>query len=654
MMEDINISRRTAKEMVETLRDQQTQSYVNTFVNEYPDKNMASIIKAAYASFLQDDKYITIKDVKIAYKDDCWDFSKLASIGKQKVLYTYYFTRKTPGKPRKLNEYYEYLLKFYCLFLVFSRGIHAGGNKNKFAYVRSLLFWLQDHNIFDLSLLTVYYIDSFLKERDIDYNTALKIKYSISDFIKFLVVVINFKPSYEVKRYLTDVNLSTKKAIIENNKTPLLPSSFYKKMVKLLWDVAHDNKLTKRDRGIYGLLYIESQVGLRASELLMLRKGDVVKLDYHGMVGYIMTYRTTKSSRRNSGDDATTEGQTAISSGCYEVYSMLEKMFEEERIAFQTDILVPSSSPTNTLSRIEVHSKLKDLLCKYSNELELWDRPDAARFSSILTEEDCFRNRIRFEDAKRISIPNLIQFRVYVCTDLVNRNIPPEYVSLMFAHQTPEMVGYYYRDSHNVQEDIHFSEDTVREIIENDLNILGPKGNLYKDKINGYIKQYEDKGLNIKDNLGEIIKEVCDEMPIRRKAAGFCVKSNPNRECRMDAETDRFNCAMGMCPNHSLLYFYLPQVYEVCKQEYDTILYNQSSGFINATQKSASVLLFHISHELKPVLNDFKEEVVKQGQTAILKNHPDLEWCCKNIDEIERSITTWETTANCIKDSKEN
>ena len=112
---------------------------------------------------------------------------------------------------------------------------------------------------------------------------------------------------------------------------------------------------------------------------------------------------------------------------------------------------------------------------------------------------------------------------------------------------------------------------------------------------------------------------MCNEIPIRAKNGGFCIKSNPRRECRHDAKTDEFMCAYGCCPNHCHMYFMLAITYKKVQTLIKTYEYNLKSGFKNASEKEAYKLNYAIINDIRPMYYGVQMVifcVIRMGKSA--------------------------------------
>ena len=120
------------------------------------------------------------------------------------------------------------------------------------------------------------------------------------------------------------------------------------------------------------------------------------------------------------------------------------------------------------------------------------------------------------------------------------------------SHLTSSMVRYHILPKSSPQEDMEFSLKTLQEVVSGKTKILGDNKGL-SDNINEFINANH---FNVATDLDEICKALANKIPIRQKTGGVCIKSSQLRECSMDAKTNEFYCAYGVCPNIVHFYYY--------------------------------------------------------------------------------------------------
>lgn len=616
--------------------------FLNSLIDsavEIPQTNILSI-QQQYLDLVENKTPINVNGVEIDFNSDRWDFRKLARKGQNKAAYIYNFTQDR----HHFNKNNEIIQKLFVLYAIKNSGIHSSVNRN-FPAQRDFLMYLQDFDI-ELSNISLADVESYLNETKITIGTAKKKKNLIDQLLSFVSQIAGIKIAPDILEYLRHSDVEAINAEIQQNKTPLLPSDFYNEFTNLLLEQRND--FTERDNIICRLLFLQTQTGLRMGEILLLSTGNVKTIEAAGKTAYYLEYKGTKTASHKQ--DAHTISRIAVSKQFYDIFCELEKIVSKypKAIALDTIAYNPETEEivlANTIERV-----LRNFCAKNANRLNLINRKDADRFSGSYTIKGVSNHSnaklFQLEPGSVVSYPSTRQFRVYCATELYNRGVSDELVAQMYGHKTLTMYHYYCRDTHPVQEDINYSQELVKEIVRDDLTILGPKGDSFKGKINSIIT---DNNLTVAKDLNEIINKVCNEMPIRAKAGGFCVKSNPRRECFHDAKTDEYMCAYGCCPNHCHLFFMAPISYDKCKEHESLVRYNFDNGFIKAAQKEAYLLKNALEHELKPELTDLKKELDKQGD-GIITNHKELKNFVQRIDMIESEVHEWESLITKILD----
>lgn len=627
----------------------------NEIVNSLSTQSNICMIQQTYLELAETKQNIVISGVKIKFADDFWDFSSKYKAGKTVSSYTYNF-----DNGYMLSDYQKTVLKLFVFYNITEFGLHNGSNKNKFLEVLNLMKYMVNNDIASIEDLTLNNLKEYYENQNIMYSTMTKRRRLLKAFLEFYSLIATDIFTKEINRWFNDIDTDVINAIQEENKTPLLPSTFYKKYTSLLYEAVVTLETDKFKRGCYGLLYIGTQTGLRLSELTILRVQDLIIQEVKGVnslknkkVG-ILRYRSTKSG--NGKGNIYDDGKTVANKKVIEVYEILEKLFDEERKALNVDFLVPrnmNAAPNGRdktkcshINKQALVYENKKFCLNHASELKLINSPDIESFESKGTYNGKTTLNLRpslFTDAgvkegDVVCFPTIRQFRVYVASEYRERGISDRTVASAFNHHCVEMYGYYARPKHDIQEDIDFSKEIVKDIVKDETKILGPKGEAFTEKINQII---EDNNFNVEKDLDAIIDKVCEEVPIRAKNSGFCIKSNPRRQCRHDAATDEFMCAYGCCPNHCHMYFMLGVTYEKVHTLIKTYEYNLNAGFKNASEKEAYKLNYAIVNELLPEIEETKNEIQLRGSEWIVQAHPEMEDIINNLDEIEQEALEW-------------
>ena len=614
-----------------------------------PTQANIRMIQQIYLDLVNSKEPLVICGVNINFADDVWDFTSKYKAGKVMNLYTFDFNTSAG-----VSDYHNVLMKLFVIYCITEYGLHNGTNKGRFDEIKRLMEYMQANNKMLVDNMSLNDYKDFYEKRNIKYTSMVKSRRHVKEFLTFYSIIAKDVYTKELSQWFNDIDTATIKADIENNKTPLLPTSFYTKYSTKLYTLASDTNEDKWNRGYYGLLYIGTQTGLRVSELTLLRVQDLEVRTFRGKKIGILHYRSTKSGNGKGHvyDDAETNANQKVIA----IYEILEALFKEDREKLKVDYLVPRNMDAAPNGRDKtkrsqttggvLETTSKRLCVKNCIEWDLLNTKDKDSFGGAIVYDSTKRSdvpqslfaSVGVKDGDVISYPIVKQFRVYVASELRERGIDDRTTAFLFNHHSVEMYGYYARPKHSVQEDIDFSREIVADVVRDGTKILGPKGDALTAKIDKII---EENNFNVETDLDAIIEKVCNEVPIRAKSGGFCMKSNPRRECRHDAKTDEFMCAYGCCPNHCHMYFMLPVSYEKVKILHKTYEYNVQAGFTNAADKEAFKLNFAINSELMPELVETRNELTKRTADDIIKAHPEMATVIDRLDEIEKEVKAW-------------
>lgn len=614
-----------------------------------PTQANIRMIQQIFLDLAQTKEPISIAGVSINFADDVWDFTSKYKAGKSIGNYTYNFNSES-----NFSDYQNILMKLFTIYFITEYGLHNGTNKGRFDEIKRLMEYMCNNDKVLIDNLSLDDYKDFYDGRNVKYTTVVKSRRHIKEFLTFYSIVANNVYTKELSNWFNDIDTAVIKADIENNKTPLLPTSFYTAYTAKLYERTTDTTEDKWSRGYYGLLYIGTQTGLRASELTLLRVQDLEVRTFKGKKIGILHYRSTKSG--NGKNKIYDYADTNANHKVIAIYELLEALFKEDREKAKVDFLVPRDmgaqpNGTDKSKRDQIVSERlnnanKKFCIKNCVELGLLNTKDKESFGGTLTYDANKRSVIAHsvftdagvKDGDEISYPITKQFRVYVASELRERGVDDRTTAFLFNHHSVEMYGYYARPKHSIQEDIDFSREIVKDVVRDGTKILGPKGDALTEKINSIIKE---NNFNVETDLDAIIEKVCNEVPIRAKNGGFCMKSNPRRECRHDAKTDEFMCAYGCCANHCHMYFMLPVSYEKVQTLHKTYEYNVNAGFVNAAEKEAYKLNFAINSELLPELQETRNELTKRTAEDIITIHPEMADVIFKLDEIQKEVEEW-------------
>jgi hypothetical protein len=201
------------------------------------------------------------------------------------------------------------------------------------------------------------------------------------------------------------------------------------------------------------------------------------------------------------------------------------------------------------------------------------------------------------------------------------------------------MQGYYVRpEAGDVQENKDFSLDILRDIVTGDALPLGPDAKGLIEKINEFIVKNK---FNIETDLETIVSKLAEDVPIRQKLGGVCIKSSLFRECSIDAETNELYCAYNVCPNVFHFYYMVDLTYQQFTELKKTMDLNEKRGLIKQVKKDKNMLSAITRKRLIPELKELHRMIDKKGIEDVIKRHPDLLYVIENSDKVQEEVEKW-------------
>lgn len=607
---------------------------------------------------LNKDRQFVVDGCSVEFDDDIWDFTALIEPGKNPSIYKYYFNTYR----RDVYIYTELqvlIMKLYIVFLIHAKGIGNGSITPNLNFVKTLFVYINKHNMISIERMTVDDYKEFIASGNHStYSHKIKTRRKLRDFIRFYDMITGYKLyNNDFENWFKLIDTAKIKADEEHGKSKLLSSDFVVKYSDLLYQHANNDTVPKYERGLAGLLYIMINTGRRTSEICTLPcNGGLVTKKYRDHEAGYMLYQDIKSARLRGGKGITKKVQ--VIDKTIDMWRMLRDLFDPERDMLSCNFLVPNVRlPHNTCKSLRSDisantlEKYNQKFCiMWAQELNLINSPDAESFNGrrVYTDIDsikgyfshdarCIRDLgLKYGDV--LSMPMPIQFRVYYANHFQSKVKSMRFLSMNLGHQSGQMIGYYVRPKKDIQEDSTYSRELLREVIYDNLNLIGPKGKDIRQRIDNYIATKEP---NVMLDLEAVVDYFYGELPIRAKAGGFCIKSNPNRTCDFDSATDEFYCAFDACPNQCSLYFDLPSTYKDCNDLLNIIDYNYENDWKVYAQKESYKLQYIIINRFEPQLKEFERILFEKGRDYVLTKHPLLEDYLDKIDHMKLEVCIW-------------
>ena len=111
----------------------------------------------------------------------------------------------------------------------------------------------------------------------------------------------------------------------------------------------------------------------------------------------------------------------------------------------------------------------------------------------------------------------------------------------------------------------------------------------------------------------------------------------------MDAKTNEFYCAYGVCPNIVHFYYMADITYRQCKELEESISLNDQRGHKKQVQKERNMLYTITTKRLIPELKELRTVVERDGFESIYEMHPEVQPIVEDIEEIEKEVAVWST-----------
>ncbi len=567
-------------------------------------------------TLVNDAKYLPIKNGNIKFESKKWDFRP-------------YFTMKKTADLvfnfKSVPECYLNLAKFYVLLNFLNSDKKISSIFRYFIEIRSFLIYLYENSITKVESVMNNTIEAYMDtKQSLSVKTRKMIYTAVEDFFNFIKANYSYKLNFAFsifneKDQLQKILQKTK----ENNKTPSIPSEYFNKLLSILIKSMHDDTLEYKDRTIACIYIIISQTGLRISEVLSLETDSLNKIELKNLeaTAYFLTHKVFKSPGKEQELISNEIFANQLTKEAFETLVSLRNG-RSNRIG-NNFIYLPNTKiipATSTLARNHFHS----FLYRYADF--------AKGETSPYPELKVIKN-----DGKPIIAPTSKQFRVHVSTELYYRNVPLLYIKKYMSHLSEEMMGYYVRIKSNKQEDAEYSNNLLKSLVTNEINLLGNDSKQIQKNIENFIKEEQ---YNVEKDIDSIVDSLNGKFVIRAKRGGVCIKTSI-RDCSKDARTNEMFCSYNICPNLFHMYYMVDISYEDFKLTQKTFKANKENGFKLQASKELNKLQFICKKRLLPELEDLKHKIKQKGIEYILTNYPNLSDIIENYNIIMEEIDQW-------------
>lgn len=477
------------------------------------------------------------------------------------------------------------------------------------------------------------YLDSEIKTE----NERVRRRRCFKNLLVYISAIydVDYSSYYDILEK-SDINLM--KCQIKENKKPKVPNIVFLKTIKLCIENLNNNNLTEKDKIYSAITLFITQTGMRQKDIIYLEKDKKQYKIINGTNKRVvyLNHRTFKSEK---GKRANKDGRwvyTYLSESAELAYDVLVELNKYNNSNFIFSNGYGGVKTTNTIEKW-----VKKFYIRFASELDVYNcRYDDIESSTlnnlikqtIISKEDIRINKWENHNSQDfISIPTVCQFRVSVCNELFAQGVDIYWIMKHMQHLTEEMTLYYARESDKERE---FAKRVVKGILKDEFTLLGENG----EELSNRIKEFLEKGeIKVEKNLDKIIEKIVDEVPIREKKYGFCIKSSFGKMCPYN----KFVCAFDECPNYFTSFLFVDVSYDRYKDLVKCIENNFINDFINQGELEKSKLIKFINKTLLPELMQLKQKIITKGIEYMLDQYRELEYMILNIDSIIMEVEKW-------------
>jgi integrase len=584
---------------------------------------------------------LPFKNHTMFFNDDLWDFSTFTNLNVHKSDMRFNFLL--------VEEEFRLEMKKYVLIKILENKVKIITIHGHFKNLKIYFNFLKNNHVYNINDVTVNVLKKFIASRSSNsFMTIRKYKYNIKNFYNYFATNYHDILTLEMTQVLEYKNINAYYAIKEQNKTQNITDEYFDKLISVLISVMDNPYEPVHIRSCACIIMLMSQTGLRVSEVLSLEIDALMTIQISG--NRESNYLNYKTWKREKLENKYSIVRTFINELAKKAYVLLIELHSERRNKLQVPYLYMGNRKLQNSSAYPIDSRRfgriqKDFFSFLDKYIPTLDLP-SQETSTLKTVRigATFKNPIIKSGipAETITFPSTNQYRVHVCTELYNKGVPLKYIQKFMGHLSSEMQGYYVRPKTQTQENVEFSQKTLSDLVNGKLTLLGINPKDLTTKINEFIAENNFK---IETNLDDIVTALMKKIPVRQKIGGVCIKASMLRECSIDAKTNEFYCAYGVCPNVFHFFYNIDISYRKVKELSESIKINSRNGFIKQVQKEKNMISTVISKQFEPEFKELKKEIVKRNIEDIFIEYPNIKHIVENINQIEQEVSKWKRLA---------
>lgn len=353
-----------------------------------------------------------------AFVSDVWDFTPCFK-NVCSDLHILDFTRSIP----EARPY----LKFYALHLMDRHPL-------KIRTIKGILSTLitQINNITnesmdkDFVVLTAKDIIQYFKDEEEEYiGCSLR---TLSGYFNQVCRFFEFLDSEHIKHLVNLKDLAIERKVL-SSKAKHIVTNHYPDIPQELWEiiksrldiVMRDDNLPIQDRLTAGIILMDTQLGLRRSELPILKVGMIEEVETSKGPMRCAVYRSLKASRSLVEPKVVRTICTPLLEQTYHYYLKLRRRIKESSLT--DNLYVLPGVNTYPIRRADLGLNYKRVMARYVLETrQRWKGIDPVSVRGIGHNEELFY------------IPSLHSYRVHVASTYALRGYPYVYIEYMLSH----------------------------------------------------------------------------------------------------------------------------------------------------------------------------------------------------------------------------
>lgn len=577
---------------------------------------------------------LPIQGYKIHFSDEVWKLSKkLDSVNKQNL--TLDFT--------EINYCYKDIIKGVVFQYLALYDLSYTTIRNKLNILKRIYDFLIKNHIFSYELIDVKVAE--------DYCSQLIGREHLKDHKRkiFKQLLMFIEENYEDIKYKDVINYLLKqrdqmklKAEKELGKTQDIPEHIFNQMVSCAIKDIKSSSTSYDEKFEASIILILSQTGIRIGELNNIKANKGIKMKiFDNKSVYYLKYFSNKAANKNT--------KTFLNDKAKLAYDCMSDLSKKYRKKHKTEYIYINRTTGKIYSTNVLRKKIFRFVARNHKYIDCIDKKrDKVKGFTIVQIKDTFNDkggfflpkllREEFINNKTIAYPNPHQFRVAVCSRLIERGIHIDWVREHMNHLEREMTVHYIRRQNKSKKEKEFAKSILRSVVKDDIRLIGKDSDKLMIKIDEFIKENK---FNVKEDLESIIEELSRKVPIRQKSNGYCIKSAFGRKCSHDIGGSDIFCAFGICPNHFFTYKTIDITYNQFKNTIKLIEYNIKNLYIAQANLELNKLQRLIDEVLIPQLKEIDYELNRKAQEDFIKENEILKECIVNRTNLMYEVMKW-------------